>query len=217
MKKEEVKLTSANGVGIGSDNRTDAVSPDSALAWMAIVAAFACNVISDGIVFSFGIIQSEVVEFYDEPVAKVAWVFAIMNSVSLILGEKIYAHLRTKLQLFLQIKAPVASAISNRYGFRVTVAAGGLLGFLGLASSSFATSVEVLMATTGILVGLSVCLVYTTVSACGSYYCHQRRALGTAIITCGNGAGSFLMPPMISWLIENFGLRGAYLILVCTF
>ena len=90
MKKEKRKLASINTMEMSeNDNsRTDAVNPDSTLAWMAVVAAFACNVISDGIVFSFGIIQSEVVEVFVEPVAKVAWVFAIMNSMSLILGNE---------------------------------------------------------------------------------------------------------------------------------
>ena len=96
----------------------------------------------------------------------------------------------------------------------MTVALGGLLGFIGLASSAFATSVEALLATNGILVGLAVCLVYTTAAASGSYYCDKRRVLGTSIILSGSGAGSFVMPPIITWLIENFGLRGTYLILV---
>lgn len=220
MAKEKRELTSTNTMEMseGDSSRTDAVNPDSALAWMAVVAAFACNVISDGFVYSFGIIQSEVVEVFQEPVAKVAWVFAIMNGISLILGNEATVSMHTsirntKLYLY-KIKAPLASAFSNRYGFRMTVALGGLLGFIGLASSSFATSVDALLVTTGVLVGLAVCLVYTTAAASGSYYCDKSRVLGTAIIMCGSGAGSFLMPPIINWLIENFALRGAYLILV---
>lgn len=87
--KQEEKIRKFDYTVKMSDSiRIDAVTPDSPLAWVAVIAAFACNVISDGIVFSFGIIQSEMVDFFEEPVVKVAWVFAIMNSISLILGAK---------------------------------------------------------------------------------------------------------------------------------
>merc|ERR1712142_16047 len=39
------------------------------------------------------------------------------------------------------------------------------------------------------------------------------RGLATGVLMTGGGAGLFLMPPFLDWTIDNYGWRGAYLIL----
>lgn len=62
------------------------VAPDGGYGWVVTVASFLCILISDGILFSFGLILSELERVFDEPVAKVAWIFSIVNGISLISG-----------------------------------------------------------------------------------------------------------------------------------
>lgn len=56
------------------------------LGWTVTVASFAANLVTDGIFYSFGLFLSEIVLYFDEPVAKVSWIFAIINSLSMLTG-----------------------------------------------------------------------------------------------------------------------------------
>lgn len=62
------------------------IPPDGGYGWIITAASFLCVLISDGILFSFGLILSELERVYNEPVAKVAWIFSIVNGISLISG-----------------------------------------------------------------------------------------------------------------------------------
>lgn len=62
------------------------VAPDGGYGWIVTVASFLCILISDGILFSFGLILSEIERVFVEPVAKVAWIFSIVNGISLMSG-----------------------------------------------------------------------------------------------------------------------------------
>lgn len=109
---------------------------------------------------------------------------------------------------------PVASALSNRFGFRVVVITGSLFGFVGLLTSAFAQSVENLFFTLGLLFGFAICLVFTPIIVNVSFYFDKKRALATGIAICGSGAGTFVFAPVVNWLLKTYALRGTFLILV---
>ncbi|XP_046650514.1 monocarboxylate transporter 12-like isoform X3 [Daphnia pulicaria] len=170
------------------------VPPDGGYGWVVTVASFLCILISDGILYCFGLIISEVERVFDEPVAKTAWIFSIFNAISYFSG-------------------PVASALSNRFGFRVVVITGSLFGFVGLLTSAFAQSVENLFFTLGLLFGFAICLVFTPIIVNVSFYFDKKRALATGIAICGSGAGTFVFAPVVNWLLKTYALRGTFLIL----
>ena len=39
------------------------------------------------------------------------------------------------------------------------------------------------------------------------------RGLATGVLMTGGGAGLFLMPPFLDWIIDGHGWRGAYVVL----
>ncbi|XP_046650396.1 monocarboxylate transporter 12-like isoform X2 [Daphnia pulicaria] len=170
------------------------IPPDGGFGWIITVASLLCLLISDGILLSFGLILSELRYVFDEPAVKIAWIFSIENATSLISG-------------------PIASALSNKFGFRAVVISGSLLGFVGLLTSTFAFSVETLFFTLGVLLGTADGLVYTPIVVGVGFYFDKRRALATGITLCGSGAGAFVFAPLISWLLETYALRGTFLIL----
>ena len=45
------------------------------------------------------------------------------------------------------------------------------------------------------------------------YYFERRRALATGIAVCGSGVGMFLMAPFSDFLLQQFGYKGALLII----
>ena len=61
--------------------------PDGGYGWVVVAASFICNMIVDGIAYSFGIFMPEFVEYFGEGVGKVAWVGSLLNGVYLSAGE----------------------------------------------------------------------------------------------------------------------------------
>lgn len=68
------------------------VPPDGGYGWVVTLASFLCILISDGILYCFGLILSEVERVFDEPVAKTAWIFSIFNAISYFSGMAVYIY-----------------------------------------------------------------------------------------------------------------------------
>ena len=68
------------------------ITPDGGYGWIITVVSLLVLLISDGILFSFGLILSELKNVLDEPVAKVAWIFSIQNGTSLISGMATFSN-----------------------------------------------------------------------------------------------------------------------------
>ncbi|XP_059351355.1 LOW QUALITY PROTEIN: monocarboxylate transporter 13-like [Daphnia carinata] len=202
--RKEINCDRRQVVAEQKDRRNSSdVAPDGGYGWIVTAASFLCILISDGILYSFGLILSEAERLFDEPVAKVAWVFSIINGISYFSGMKNPHHLF----------CPIASALSNRFGFRAVILTGSVFGFLGLATSSLAQSIDSLFLTLGVFYGIAVCLVFTPIIVGMGLYFDKRRALATGVAVCGSGAGTFIFAPVVNWLLETYALRGTFLIL----
>ena len=111
---------------------------------------------------------------------------------------------------------PIAAALSNKFGFRTVVVVGSFLGFAGLSASVFVSksNIEILYFTAGFLLGLGIGLVYTPINVGINFYFAKRRSLATGIMKCGSGFGTFVFAPLVRLLLDNYGVRGALLVLV---
>lgn len=110
------------------------VPPDGGWGWVVVMGSFACNMIVDGIIFSFGMFLTEISQTFGVSTAQVALVGSLLSGFYLIAG-------------------PFASALSNRFGFRTVAIAGSILGAAAFVLSYFATSVEFLCISYGIIGG----------------------------------------------------------------
>ena len=61
--------------------------------------------------------------------------------------------------------------------------------------------------------GLGFGLIYLPAVVCVGYYFETKRSLATGIAVCGSGFGAFAFAPLGSYLLDEFGWRGANLIL----
>lgn len=110
------------------------VPPDGGWGWVVVAASFACNMVVDGIIFSFGMFIPKIASTFNSSSAEITLVGSLMSGFYLMTG-------------------PFASALANRYGFRLVAILGSILGVAAFVLSYFSTSVSYLYLSYGILGG----------------------------------------------------------------
>ena len=63
------------------------LKPDGGYGWVIVAAVFMTNFMSDGIIFSSGLVLSELIRTYSLPAARVSWIFSLMDAFSLLTGN----------------------------------------------------------------------------------------------------------------------------------
>ncbi|XP_073969240.1 monocarboxylate transporter 5 isoform X2 [Rhodnius prolixus] len=170
-----------------------AVPPDGGWGWVIVAASFMCNVVVDGIVFSFGVLLNDISKDFNISIPKCAIAGSLLSGFYLIAG-------------------PFVSAIANRYGFRVTGIAGSVLASFTFAISSLAPNIEYLWLVYGVLGGIGFGMIYVPAVITTGFYFEKWRALATGISVTGSGIGTIIMGPITKKLINHFSWRGALLI-----
>lgn len=61
--------------------------PDGGYGWVIVLASFLCNMIVDGIAYTFGVFLNEFVEHFGEGPGKVAWVGSLLSGMYLTAGK----------------------------------------------------------------------------------------------------------------------------------
>ena len=102
-------------------------------------------------------------------------------------------------------------SLSDRFGTRAVVLAGGVLLGAGLISASHATELWQFQLLFGILVGLAAGSFYAPLIATITRWFTVNRSLAVALVSSGMGLGSFLIAPMSRWIITNYDWRTAML------
>ncbi|XP_045485559.1 monocarboxylate transporter 4 isoform X1 [Pieris rapae] len=160
--------------------------PDGGYGWVVVFASFMCNLVVDGIAYTFGIFLSELVTFYGEGKGTVAWVGSLLSGVYLAAG-------------------PVVSALCNKYGCRAVCVAGSFVATIAFVLSTFSQSVTMMMLTYGVLGGIGFGMIYLPSVVAVGYYFESRRSLATGIAVCGSGVGTFSFAPLATILLQEFG------------
>ncbi|XP_018331389.1 monocarboxylate transporter 14 isoform X2 [Agrilus planipennis] len=168
------------------------VPPDGGWGWVVVFGSFMCNMIVDGIVFSFSTFLPHIEKEFNASKSDVSLVGSLLAGCYLIVG-------------------PFASALANRYGFRAVAVIGTFIATLAFVLSHFAPNVQVLWLTYGLLGGIGFGLIYVPAVITAGFYFEKWRAIATGIGVCGSGIGAFVMTPFSNYLIQEMGWRNALL------
>jgi len=170
------------------DEEEDA--PDGGWGWFVVLGSFLCNVVLDGIAYSFGVLLQPMQDDLQTSVGSVSLIGGVLAGVILATG-------------------PLAAGAVNRFGSRVTCLAGSVISCVSLLVSSYCSSVLSLVLSYGLCTGVGLGLMYVpAVVAVGEYFTN-KLALATGICVCGSGVGTFLLAPLTSSLCVSYGWRGS--------
>lgn len=170
-----------------------ATPPDGGWGWMVVFASFMTHVVADGVTYTFGIFYVEFLKYFHESKGKTSWVSSIMVGTTFCIG-------------------PVASGLTTKYGCRAVTIAGALLATAGLLLSVPAPNVTYLFFSVGICTGAGFGLMYLPAIVSVTMYFEKKRAFATGIAVCGSGFGTFVLAPLIEYIVRLYGWQGALLI-----
>ncbi|XP_033229392.1 monocarboxylate transporter 14 isoform X2 [Belonocnema kinseyi] len=168
--------------------------PDGGYGWVVVFASFMCNMIVDGIAYTFGKFHEPFAKHFNESQATTAWVGSLLSGVYLSAG-------------------PIVSALTNKYGCRNVCIAGSFIGAAAFVLSTFSGSVNMLILTYGVMGGIGFGLIYLPAVVCVGYYFETKRSLATGIAVCGSGFGTVFFPSLAEVLLQEYKWQGANLIL----
>lgn len=110
---------------------------------------------------------------------------------------------------FAMVAAPIATALTHRWGKFFTMAIGVVLQTSGYVAAGFVSRIWQLMMTQGILVGLGIGLIYVPSLPILSQWFDARRSLANGISSAGSGFGGALFAWTTGAIIDAFGLQWA--------
>ena len=103
--------------------------------------------------------------------------------------------------------------LSDRWGARRVVVAGGLLLGLGLVVSSRIGELWQLYVGFGGVVGVAAGAFYAPLTTTATRWFTENRGLAVALVSAGTGLGTFVVAPLTRWLISTYDWRMAMLVL----
>ncbi|XP_053403058.1 monocarboxylate transporter 13-like [Mercenaria mercenaria] len=174
---------------------------DQGWAYVVLTSSFFINVICYGIAWSTGVYTGIFLDVFHHPNSVTAWVVSSPAAIMYVTG-------------------PVASVLTNKYGFRPVIIVGAGLVSGGLCLCYFAHNLFVILFAFGVITGqlgpafgTGLALVYIPAMAALSCYFDKRITLAAGISTSGVGVGILIYPPLIRWLINAYDWKQSFLIL----
>ncbi|XP_059179086.1 uncharacterized protein LOC131958215 isoform X2 [Physella acuta] len=168
--------------------------PDGGWGWVIVCSSVFCNLIVDGIGYSFGVFLQEFVEYFKEPKSKVSLVGSLLCGTYLFAG-------------------PIVSGMTNKFGCRPVIIAGSLIATVAFILACFSTSLVMLIITYGVIGGFGLGMIYLPAIVSVGYYFEKKRAFATGIAVAGSGLGTFIFPPLSEFLINELTWQGGLLII----
>ncbi|BFZ13915.1 hypothetical protein BsWGS_16954 [Bradybaena similaris] len=186
--------TTDSEVSLGSLEEYIPTPPDGGWGWVIVFASMMCNLIVDGIGYSFGVFLSDFVTAFKEPKSKVSLVGSLLCGTYLFAG-------------------PVVSAMTNKFGCRPVVVTGSCIATVAFVLATFSPNIEIMMVTYGVIGGFGLGMVYLPSIVSVGYYFDKKRAFATGLAVCGSGLGTFIFPPLSEILLLEFSWQGGLLII----
>jgi len=167
--------------------------PDGGWGWVVVFASFMCNLILDGIAYTFGLLLKPLVDDFESDASTISWVGSLLCGVYMLSG-------------------PIVGGLVNKFGCRPVCMVGAVLSWIAFSVSTLSVNVGMLMVTYGVIGGFGFGLIYLPAIVSVGFYFESKRALATGISVCGSGVGTFVFAPLASFLLDAFGWKTSNLI-----
>jgi len=159
--------------------------PDGGWGWIVMIASFTCNLVLDGIGYVFGVFLQPMMIAFGVSEGPMATVGSILAGT-------------------IQLVGPFVAVLVEKFGTQKVCILGAVLSAFAFFISTFSPNIYVMMATYGLMAGAGLGTMYIPAQTAVGYYFEKKRSLATGIITCGSGAGAFLLAPLANFLLKYY-------------
>ncbi|RVE46039.1 hypothetical protein evm_009319 [Chilo suppressalis] len=181
-------------IGPAPERDWEMVPPDGKWGWCVLVGATLVNILIPGTIKSFGVLLVEFNDVFHTSASAASGIVALCYFLYSSLG-------------------PLSSILSVKWSYRTVTLIGGSFAAFGMIFSSCAFSITYLYFSFGAMVGTGAGLAFPpTVYIVTSYFV-RLRGLANGICMSGSAFGSIILPPVLRYLLETYGYKGAVLIL----
>ncbi|XP_045193175.2 monocarboxylate transporter 12-like [Mercenaria mercenaria] len=173
-----------------SDEDSKPPNVDRGFAWVILVGCFIMYLFVVGSIKAYGVLYTEMVEYFDSGSGNTAWIGSVCSLLMLGLG-------------------PFANLLSRKFSFRKVCFVGGIFLGLGFFLSGFVPRMEYMYITFGVVAGIGYGLCFSPCSTIISFYFDKHRALANGITVSASGIGALSFPFLYKYLIEEYTLKKA--------
>ncbi|KAH8337922.1 hypothetical protein KR067_009924 [Drosophila pandora] len=176
------------GIGAGMGFIYMIIPPDGGFGWWIMVLSFFSQVIVDGIIFSIGILLPAIGKEFEIPISEVVLVASVQIGCYFTFGA-------------------IASALINRFGFRLVAIFGVLTSALTITAASFAQGAMLLIVLYSAVGGCSLSMIWVSSQLIVGYYFERYRPIANGFSCSGAGAGIFIFAFLTSNMLPIIGWR----------
>ncbi|XP_029679004.1 monocarboxylate transporter 1-like isoform X2 [Formica exsecta] len=174
--------------------KTKMIPPDGGWGWVVLSSALVVNFLIPGTVKSFGVLFVEFLHVFKASSTAASWMPALCYFLYSSLG-------------------PLSSVLSTKYSYRSVTLIGGTFAASGMMLSYFANSVTYLYVSYGLMVGIGAGLTFPPTVYIVTQYFERLRGVANGLCISGSAIGTIVLPPLLQYLLDCFGYRGAVLIM----
>ena len=162
--------------------------------YIIVIASFLTVAFSGGTWLNFGV-------FFTPLLTEFGWTRAMTSS----------AH--SLCAVVFGLLGIVAGRLSDRFGPKVVLTAGGFLMGAGYILMSQTSTIWQLYLFYGVMVGIGLSPTFVVPMSTTARWFVKRRGMVTGIVLAGAGLLNTISPPVASWSISSYGWRTSYIIL----
>ena len=115
-----------------------------------------------------------------------------------------------RLAVMFLFSIPFAS-LADYFGFKIATVGGCLLATTSLVISAYSTSWQIFLVSYGVVAGFGFGVATFICQSCPSMFFEKWLSVANAIVFSGNSIGKLMFAPMLSLVLENYGLKMALL------
>ncbi|KAG8229385.1 hypothetical protein J437_LFUL000906 [Ladona fulva] len=181
----------------GNENEEDKLlleKPDGGWGWVVVFGVALMNMTTQSLVSSFGLLFGDWLESKGESTAGAALIMSVMVATTNLSGL-------------------LTGPVIRRFSYRKVALSGAILTASGLIITSSCTHPWQVLLSYSFMAGLGLGLIAPSSFVAVNAYFSQKRGRAVGFGLAGTGMGQMLMPQAVGLLLDEYGFRGAMLIL----
>nr|XP_045614996.1 monocarboxylate transporter 9-like isoform X1 [Procambarus clarkii]XP_045614997.1 monocarboxylate transporter 9-like isoform X1 [Procambarus clarkii]XP_045614998.1 monocarboxylate transporter 9-like isoform X1 [Procambarus clarkii] len=165
---------------------------DGGWAWVVLLAMFCVFSINSGLLCTTGMYFVQMLTEFGKSRSYTAWMGSLVNA-------------------FFMLGGPISSMFIRRWGCRLSLMLGSVLMVMGYLASAFATSLEMLFVTYGIIVACGMNFAYSGQIIALAQYFDKKQSIATSSAMIGIGLGIFCLSSLTEFFLLEYGWRGSFI------